>query len=210
MNTNTHLINYFSLAESIAKQFHPFVEVVIYNLELKEIVAIFNSISKKKIGDVLPSELNINSQETSSNNTDPYFKTNWDGAQLKCTSNIIKGPNDNNIGLICINYDTTFFSEINKTLTTFLNDSTPNNSRKILTEGWKTDIKEYINDYLQKNGLNLNTLSKKKKKELIIKLNEKGIYNYKSSLPYVADIVGVSRATMYNYLKEPTSLNNHI
>lgn len=70
---------------------------------------------------------------------------------------------------------------------------------------WKQSIDQLINAFLSENKINLQAISPKQKRELINRLQEKGLFDFKESSAYVASKLQISRATVYNYLK--TSAN---
>jgi predicted transcriptional regulator YheO len=48
----------------------------------------------------------------------------------------------------------------------------------------------------------LKLLNKEKKKALVVALHREGAFTAKNAANYVADVLDLSRATIYNYLKE--------
>ncbi|RYA22415.1 hypothetical protein CRU96_13200, partial [Malaciobacter halophilus] len=59
-----------------------------------------------------------------------------------------------------------------------------------------------INNYLKTNNKNLKNLKIKEKKELILYLNSEGIFSIRNVISYLCDILNISRATIYKWLKE--------
>ncbi len=127
---------------------------------------------------------------------------NWDGKQLKCTSITIRDNARYPIGLICYNNDVSFFTEMETKINSFLH--VPNHAEnpvELFEDNWRKQIKLSVDDYLQNQKLSINSIKYSHKKELVQELYGKGIFNYKYAANYLADILNVSRASIYNYLK---------
>ena len=198
--------SYLKIAEAISRLLHPVAEVVIHDLEKDQIDAIFNPISKRRVGD--PSHLdriNLELKDTFPNIIGPYEKLNCDGRKLKSISTLIKNEKDAVIGFLCINLDVSIFDKYQSILNVFLLNQDSPISEKTQTL-FKDDLYEQINVFVQQycleNNLSLDVLSRTQKKHLILKLKEKGALLGKNASQYIARILGVSRATVYNYLKE--------
>ncbi len=61
---------------------------------------------------------------------------------------------------------------------------------------------EIIQRYLAEKNLSLNHLNRDQKKELVQHLYHKGIFNFKHAAFLVAQQLKISRATVYNHIKE--------
>lgn len=111
---------YEPFIKSVVELFHPFVEVAVHDLQKGKLVAIFNNISRRQIGDSSPlKELKVETRNFPSYFT-PYYKRNWDGRALKCTSIALKNQKGEAVGLICINVDVSQFQEGYRLLELFL------------------------------------------------------------------------------------------
>jgi predicted transcriptional regulator YheO len=70
------------------------------------------------------------------------------------------------------------------------------------TEDWEQRVNECISNYLKENHATLKVLSKEQKREAVNRLYTHGLFNYRKAAVYISDQLQVSRATVYNYLKE--------
>lgn len=190
------------LAESIARLLAPMAEVVIHDLSSDKIAAIFNPISRRQVGDSsYLDRLNFKPDDTV---IGPYEKINWDGRPLKSISALIKDSRGRAEGFLCINLDISTLKNFNNQLLSFLN----NNAELSLQEQqlFKSDLYERINQFVQAfcqaEQTSLAALKRSQKQELIEQLHSQGAFNEKNAASYIARILGVSRATVYNYLKE--------
>src|SRR5205085_2059147 len=72
----------------------------------------------------------------------------------------------------------------------------------LFKDDWQEKINTYIHAYLNQHHLTLETLNRAEKKELIDHLYETGAFTAKNAALYIAQVIGVSRATIYNYLSD--------
>jgi predicted transcriptional regulator YheO len=192
------------MLEGVVKLLHPYAEGAIHDLQQGKIIALFNNISRRKIGDPsVVTELGVDVKDFP-DVFDPYYKTNWDGRKLKCTSVTVRDESGVPIGLVCLNFDTTVFENMNVQLGTFLtlaNQSSLNPVEQFAAN-WRQQVTAFINNYALKNNVALSALSKEEKSELVGQLYDHGLFNYRDAAVHVAKTLGVSRTTVYNYLKE--------
>ena len=97
-------------------------------------------------------------------------------------------------------YDLTHFKNLQEQLN-FLVQATFPASPPATIDPWKQSLDQIINTYLTENKINLQALSSSQKRELISRLHDKGLFDFKESSAYVASKLQISRATVYNYLK---------
>lgn len=191
------LKNYQSVAEAISLLLSPHAEVIIHDLESGQIAYIVNNLSKRKIGDESLIEPFDHSQEI----FPPYLKTNWDGKTFKSVSALIKDGAGKGVGLLCINLDISKWEEMRS----FIDHLIMTNVEKVdllFKNDWREKINSYVSNYLQKKGLHLASLSRVEKQKLLLELRQEGAFETKNAATYVADVLQISRATVYNYLKE--------
>lgn len=192
------------MVEGVVRLLHPYAEGAIHDLKQGKIVALYNNISKRKLGDPsVVTELGIEVKDFP-DVFDPYYKTNWDGRKLKCTSITVRNENGTPIGLVCINFDTTVFETMNVQLGSFLtlqNQASLNPVEQFAVD-WKHQVNEYVNSYTISNNVALSALGKEEKSDVVRQLYDHGLFNYRDAAAYIAKTLGVSRTTVYNYLKD--------
>jgi len=192
---------YEPLLKALVELFHPFVEIAIHDLEKGEIVALFHNISQRKIGDPSPlKELGIPVEDFPPYFS-PYYKRNFDGRSLKCSSITIR-KNGKAVALICINVDVSAFQEGHRLIETFL--STKQDAKHpIDMHGGNLEEKtsRIIEEYLQGKHWVLKYLNRQQKKELVQTLFKRGVFNFKNAVPFVAKYLNMSRASVYNYIR---------
>jgi len=191
---------FLGAAEAISRLLHPYAEVVVHDIKQNQIVAIYNPFSKRRIGD--PSLLTQEEQmSTLQDCLGPYEKINWDGKKLKSVSSIIRDDNHKAVGMLCINLDVSKFKQFQELIADFIG-STQAQPEPLFNDDWQERINKYVHNYLSEHHLTLETLRKDEKKQLIEHLHQVGAFSGKNSAQYIAQVIKVSRATVYNYLAE--------
>lgn len=191
--------------EGVTKLFHPYVEAVLHDLESGNIAAIYNNLSKRAAGDRSAiSKFVGDSIDEFPHVFEPYYKTNWDGKKFKCVSVTVRDDNGKPVGLMCFNFDTSVFSGISQSLTELLAVASKQAQNPIeqFTEDWQARVNECIGNYLKENHATLKALSKDQKRQAVNRLYNHGLFNYRNAAAYISEQLSVSRATIYNYLKE--------
>lgn len=201
-NMNNELITYNAIGQAIALLLHPHAEVVVHDLKTGKIAAIFNSFSKRKVGD--PSLLEeLKGLSEIPDVFPPYFQMNWDGRRMKSVSATLRDEKGKAIGLLCINIDISKWEEMEKFISGWLEGISGKERPAVLfKDDWRERINTYVFEFLKKEGVALKVLSKEKKKELVSALHKEGAFAAKNAAAYIADVLQISRATIYNYLKE--------
>lgn len=212
--TNTHEAHLLKEAKKIThalgKMFAPFCEVVLHDLcsPEKSILAIENNFSGRKVGDAttnigLERAINPDFPEVLQN----YANTLPNGKSLKSTSIGIKNEAGKYIASICLNFDTSAFAQISSqlqifTATQLATHSTKEQLRSLSLE----EIHEAVLLFAQKHQSTPQDLNKEQKQELIQILESKGLLHLRNAISNLANILGVTRPTIYSYLK--TRKNN--
>jgi predicted transcriptional regulator YheO len=193
---------YEPLLQALVELFHPFAEAAVHDLEKGIVVAIYHNLSQRKVGDPSPlKELKVDVRDFPDYFA-PYYKENWDGRPLKCTSITLRNKKGKAVGLICINVDTSFMQDAHRLLEVFLKTKNEaKNPIEIFGAQCEDQATAFIQNYLDEQKLSLKFLTHKQKKEVVQQLFRKGIFNYKSAAPFLAKKLNISRASVYNYIK---------
>lgn len=188
-------------AEAFSRLLHPFAEVVVHDLAKNQIEAIYNPLSHREIGDnSYLDQIDFNESDTI---IGPYEKTNWDGRSMKSISIVIRNQTGKAEGFLCINIDVSVFAAANQMLQAFFNHN--KGDSEFFQDLFKDDLYEKINQYVQsyccKHQIHVEAMSRTQKQEIIQSLGQEGAFKGKNAANYIGRILGVSRATVYNYLK---------
>ncbi len=147
---NALLKSYFPIAEAVAGLLHPHGEVVIHDLKTQKIAAMFNSYSKRKVGDesLLEEDYNFNNGP---NVLGPYLKMNWNGRNIKSITAVIRDENGQAQGLMCINLDVSVFDQVKKMINGFLGeDQLKEQPASLFEDDWREKVNSFVNSYLRK------------------------------------------------------------
>lgn len=195
-----HAIKVFlPTAEAIQRLLYPFAEVVVHDIKQNQVVAIYNPFSKRRVGD--SSMLSKEEMDMLEDCIGPYEKLNWDGRKLKSVSSVIKDDNNKAVGLLCINLDISKLNKINDSIAEFINlEKLIPQPTPLFKDDWQEKINKYIHIYLNEQHITLDSINRSEKKLLIEHLYEIGAFSAKKSAIYIAQVLGVSKATVYNYL----------
>jgi predicted transcriptional regulator YheO len=165
---------YLNIADAISKLLHPFAEVVIHDLKKDQIAAIFNSLSKREVGDSsYLDRIDFNNKEKIPDIIGPYEKLNFDGRKLKSISIIIKDKKGLALGFLCINLDVSVFTKYQVILNKFLSNfelSKNKETKTIFKDDLYEQINVFVHNYCIEKHLNLDNLSRAEKKTAYLKI----------------------------------------
>ena len=126
------------------------------------------------------------------------------GKKLRSSHMLFRDESGKAAAMLCINQDTTSVSDVIQYLSNFIRINVP--------EGGTENLKEE-EDYIQKmtqevilktaelmNPMELTT--KEGKMELLRRLKVKGVFDVKDAVPFICNVISVSQATLYNYLRD--------
>ena len=169
---SAELNKYMPIAEAISLLLSPLAEVVIHDLKTGCIGAIFNNLSKRKIGD----ESLLDEMQEVSESQDlfaPYFKINWDGRKMKAVSAVLRSHKGKPIGLLCINLDISKWEQMQR----FILDLIESKIEKpdfLFKNDWREKINVYVSTYLKERGLCLESLNRAEKRTTSARIVEGG------------------------------------
>lgn len=200
---NRELKKHLPFIQGVVDLFYPFVEGALHDLNGGTLVALFNNLSQRKVGEATPlRELQVKTEKFP-DYFPPYYKSNWNGKKLKCISITLRDAKGVPIGLICFNFDVSLFQDIEDRFSALLHlKQEAENPVELFGEDWQQQVHLQIDRYLKEKDLMLQRLTRNDKKELIKHLYIKGVFNFKNAALYIADVLRVSRATVYNYMKD--------
>ncbi len=208
MSKTVHPIlnRYIQMVKGISATFGSNCEVVLHDFsDLKSsIIAIENG--KVTGRDVNSSMTEHSFKQVKSGNTQKdiinYSGKGTDGRIIKSTTMFIRDDSDKVIGCLCINFDVTELSMAKRVINDMLSfgedtvkeDNSGKKINDVLSEVVQTKIDEI--------GKPVSYLNKDEKVDIVKGLDLQGVFLIKGAIDYVADILCVSRYTIYNYLDE--------
>ncbi len=196
------------LADAIVTMFGPSCEVAIHDLRdlRKSLVYIKGEVTGRKIGapatDLLVKALHRNNSAI--DDMYNYKTTTPDGRSIKSSTILLRNENKEAIGAFCMNYDTTDIYNATQTLSSLLNHNI--RSEGEIQETFTTSITETIEVLFEQALLEIGkqptSMTTAEKVALTSLLEEQGVFQMKGAVNHVARLTGVSKYTIYNYLKK--------
>ncbi len=196
------LQNFRAIADAIATLFFPHAEAVLQDLRTQKVDYIANNLSKRAIGDDSALE-DMLSDDVSEVNIGPYEKLNWDGQKIRSLSTVLRDANGRPLAVLCINLNISLFENAKAALDLFLSPSKliPQPDA-LFRDDWQERINTFLHAWMRERQLSLNLLTRDHKRELVLALHAEGAFKGKSASNYVANVLGMGRATVYKHLKE--------
>jgi predicted transcriptional regulator YheO len=223
------LIEYRILVDFLKEMFGPSYEIVLHDIHggEGEIIAIANGhITGRKVGDPLTtfaSNTIASKEYRTKDYVMNYHAKSKQGTLLRSSSLFIKDEG-RLIGLLCINFDDSKFSDLTDQLRSLIHpDEVLFNRLKIeekeepieyISESISDVTKQTLIDYFLKINIHLNQLNENQQKtfvkqlsqdirmEIIKELNDRGIFLVKGAISEVARELYCSEPTIYRYLNK--------
>ncbi|MBP1857614.1 helix-turn-helix transcriptional regulator [Rhizobium herbae] len=194
------LTPFVPVCDAIATLFAPHVETVLHDLETGLIFHIANAFSKRRPGDSSLNEAGLAST-LDEDVIGPYSKSNWDGRRLKAITSVLRDADGKPIGLLCINHDIEAFAGIFDQLKSMVDIAAPMpKTSALMAEDWREAVNAVIGEFLATRRTSLAGLTGADTDGLIALLDARGVFAIRKAVPYVAEILKLSRATIYNRL----------
>ncbi|MET3662705.1 helix-turn-helix transcriptional regulator [Aquamicrobium ahrensii] len=196
------LDKHLPVAEAIAALLRPHAEVVIHDLETGNIHHIVNPLSRRQAGSSSMTEMEVASSLEASM-IGPYRKTNWDRRQLRSVTAVLRNDASQPIGLLCINLDISAFEGAVAFIRQLIEFSpAPVLHSDLFKPEWKEVSGTILNAYLAANKLTQSAMMREDHLAVLRLLDEAGIFDMRGVMPHVAQLLHLSRSTIYNMLNE--------
>jgi len=201
LNSYAHIIN--GLADYLGSGY----EIVLHSLEDYEhsVINIINGEHTGRVKGVPITDLALEMLEKISREKKDYisyFTTNKKGEPLKSSTIAIRGEKNRIIGLLCMNlYLNTSFLDIMKVFI----PGTQSDTNQLSMENFVDNSDELIESTLKKvreSVMRNDEISVSNKNKIIIyKLDDYGIFNIKDSILKVAELLDISKNTVYMHIR---------
>ncbi|ONI67735.1 hypothetical protein BWI15_32095 [Kribbella sp. ALI-6-A] len=187
------------VGEAIARLLSPHAEVVLHDPATDRVVAIWNPLSRREVGEPsLLGELD-GLTETGRDVYGPYPKSLPDGRRLSSVSAVLRDA-DGKAGLVlCVNVDRTAFEEAGRILAAFA-APVVQQPRVLFERDWTETLNELVGDFVRDRGVPVDRLSRRDRLELIGRLEAAGVLSQRRSVPTVARALKISRSAFYQLL----------
>lgn len=198
----SHPLNrYIPVADAIAQLFRPVAEVVIHDIAGDAVFYIANPVSGRQPGDRSLLKLAGRDLDNEGPVIGPYEKAGDKGQRIRAITAVLRDEGDDAVGLLCINLDYSAHEHALDLLESLIRPPQESDHPEILFRNdWRDQIKLEIRAFLSDSGGTPDRLTPDIRKQLMARLEGKGLFYAKKSVEQVAAILGVSRATAYNDL----------
>jgi predicted transcriptional regulator YheO len=199
------LASYVPICDAVAALLAPHAEVVLHDLGSDRIFHIANAYSKRRAGDSSLTEP-VDELRTLHDVIGPYQKVNWDGRRLKSVTAMIRNGEGEPIGLLCINHDVEAFAAVLDHLVSVVAPPLPaeadeSDKALLFRNDWREAVNALVGAFLAERHVSLAGLTRADTDALIETLHRSGIFEIRKAVLYVAQVLGLSRSTIYNRLK---------
>jgi predicted transcriptional regulator YheO len=193
------------LAEGIVAVVGPHCEVVVHDFSDPEhsVVLIAGNVTGRRVGAPVP-DLSFISGELDRDTPDQMnYRARIGSHHLQSSTIWIRDTDGTPIGAVCINVD---YSDLThaRDLLDKLATSTRNVSDLVITDTFAKDVGDLIelsvSEFLRQEDLqSVEAMGYEDKLRLIQSLEERGLFRIRGAVNRVADMLDVSRASIYNY-----------
>ncbi|GHE08364.1 helix-turn-helix transcriptional regulator [Streptomyces alanosinicus] len=205
--TDEHLIHEAEkIAVALGRMFPGLCEVVLHDLRDPDhaIRVIENNLSGRQVGDSA-TELGL------ARIGDPDYPSviqNYpnqfpDGRPAKSTSIGIKNAAGEYIAALCLNLDVSVLSPVTLALSNLVATDTEHREQPLetLKDRNARELREAVETHAAERAATPRSLSREDKRALVRQLQRDGYFASRDAAQTIADLLGVSRATVYNYAK---------
>ena len=194
------------IAVALGRMFPGLCEVVLHDLRdpRHAVRAIENNLSGRRVGDSA-TELGL------ARIADPEYPSvlqNYpnrfpDGRPAKSTSIGIKNAAGEYIAALCLNLDVSVLSPVTLALSNLVATDAEHREQPLETLRDRTtrELRRAVEELAAERAATPRSLSRPDKKALVRQLHRDGYFDSRDAAQTIADLLGVSRATVYNYSK---------
>ena len=191
------------ICEAVVALFHPLAEVTVHDIRRDRIVAIWNPISERRVGE--PSLLDeLPDYPDDARVIGPYPKVLADGRAITSVSVVLHNAKGARRGLLCINFDRSPFDGAAELLTRFA-AAVEERPPELFDHDWREQILLVIDEECRTRRLRRDRLTREQRLRLVRVVDERGLFAVRNSAAHAARALGVSRTTVYALLKEARS-----
>jgi predicted transcriptional regulator YheO len=104
---------------------------------------------------------------------------------------------------MCVNYNIAVFEEVKHVIDLVISGvGVVKQPEELFKDDWQERINTFLHGWLQERQLALNSLTRDHRRELVAALWEEGAFKGKSAANYVANVLGMGRATVYQHIRD--------
>ena len=200
-----YLLNFVSrLTDALGQTFGKYCEIVVHDFDSPEssIIAITNgSLTGRKVGDTLDAlGFQLLKNHPASDLINYRTKTK-EGKELRSSSVFLRDEKGHIFGALCMNIDVTALLKAQEWIQEALGSASTTIDERFersVDEGLETLIQNAISSI----GKNPADMTREEKVAIVAYLETKGAFLIRYSVERVAELLGMTKYTIYNYLDE--------
>lgn len=193
------------LAEGIVAVVGPHCEVVVHDFSDLEhsAVVVAGNVSGREPGAPVP-DLDFISTELDSDTPDQLnYRIKIDSRELQSSTIWIRDANDNPVGAVCVNIDYSGLLQARTLLERLIAPAREIPSfvvRDTLAKNLDELIEHSVSAFLRQNEIpRIEMMSQEDKLHLMAEIEKHGLFQLRGAAQRLADMLSVSRASIYNY-----------
>ncbi|OMH39237.1 transcriptional regulator [Motiliproteus sp. MSK22-1] len=200
---------YSPICQAIAQLIPGQIEVVLHDFKTEKMVYVENPISIRKVGESSLVDLaQLEADVMDSSLIGPYRRVNSDGSRLKSISVVLRETDGTPEGLLCINLRLEQFEAVKQLMSLVGYTQKETGKDGLFSQDWRETVNECVRQVLVERGTTLVAAKRDDRLAITAALDTAEIFQIRGSADYVAQVIGVSRATLYDMLKEIKNSQN--
>lgn len=208
------LQHYVTMAEAIGDMMAPVMEVAVHDLRQPEssIIAIYNGhLTGREEGDGA-TDLGVRRLrgEDLPDKMIGYANESPDGKKMKSSSLAIRDDGGELIGALCLNLDISYFDQYGKFIDQIISTHESEHVENGEDFGATTpreDIRDAIDQVRISKGWMGQSLSNDQKRTIVEHLYRQGHFKKRGAVTIMADLLGLTRPSIYNYKNDYVEQN---
>jgi predicted transcriptional regulator YheO len=211
-----YLSNLCDIARAVVSMFGRNCEACVHDLTSlpNSLVYIHGDVTHRQPGapatDLL---LKIVNKHNESGNVFKYQTQSSDGRSLKSTTTLVRDQEGRPFAALCINFDTTEFYNASQAILPFIEYKTEDEAvanTETFTHSVEDTLTALFDGAVKEIGKHPTSMTSAERRRLVLLLDTDGSFQFKGAVEHIAKLMGVTRYTIYNYLKkirQETTLN---
>lgn len=201
------------IADMMVEMFGSRCEVAVHdftNLQ-QSLIYIAGNVTSRKIGSPITDlVLNELRKEPADIKDIPGYRTqSKEGNVMKSTTVFLRDEENKIIGALCTNYDISLFMQLGGEIAEFVDFQEEKQPSETFFNSVHDVIHEMVHQVLNRFKKAPSDMTMEEKVEVVGELDERGTFLIKGATEYVAQALGVSKFTVYNYLNRVRSMNEY-
>lgn len=201
------------IADMMVEMFGSRCEVAVHdftNLQ-QSLIYIAGNVTSRKIGSPITDlVLNELRKEPADIKDIPSYRTqSKEGNVMKSTTVFLRDEENKIIGALCTNYDISLFMQLGGEIAEFVDFQEEKQPSETFFNSVHDVIHEMVHQVLNRFKKAPSDMTMEEKVEVVGELDERGTFLIKGATEYVAQALGVSKFTVYNYLNRVRSMNEY-